>query len=55
MEEHRKNARPSTWDKHSLAEARRQADKEGEKGDTKRKRQQRKRSRPEDKPPTKGG
>lgn len=49
-EEHKKNARPSSRGKHEKGQARKQRDAGGEKGDQKRKKQQRKRPRPRDEP-----
>jgi hypothetical protein len=44
--EHRKNARPSTWEKHTKGKARRQRDQGGEKADRRRTHGPRKRRRP---------
>jgi hypothetical protein len=45
-EEYHKNARPSSREKHEQGQARKRKDAGREKGDTRRKRQQRKRARP---------
>jgi len=47
-EEHQKNARPSSREKHEKGQSRKRKDAQGEKGDKRRKKQQRKRRRPED-------
>jgi hypothetical protein len=47
MEEHRKNARPSSREKHEEGLARKAKDKGREKGDKRRKHQPRKRRRPD--------
>jgi hypothetical protein len=46
-EEHEKNARPSSREKHQKGQAMKQRDAGGEKGDKRRKKQQRKRRRPQ--------
>jgi hypothetical protein len=47
-EEHQKNARPSSREKHQEGQARKRQDAGREKGDQRRKGQQRKRRRPKD-------
>jgi hypothetical protein len=47
-EEHQKNARPSTREKHEEGQTRKDRDAGKEKGDKRRKRQTRKRSTPQD-------
>lgn len=47
-EEHKKNARPSSREKHEQGQSRKRKDAGGEKGDKRRKKQQRKRPRPQD-------
>ena len=44
-EEHSRNARPSSREKHQEGQARKRKDTGGEKGDKRRKRQERKRKR----------
>jgi len=46
-EEHRKNVQPSSREQHERGQARKRRDAGKETGDTRRKRQQRKRRRPE--------
>jgi hypothetical protein len=48
MGEHEKNARPSSREAHEEGQARKQRDAGNEKGDKRRKRQQRKRPRPKE-------
>jgi hypothetical protein len=47
-EEHKKNARPSSREKHEEGQARKRRDSGKEKGDVRRKRRNRKRSRREE-------